>query len=71
MESQPQNPEFRNNPENFHPCHSQCQLSISGPFGSVFYIYFVYIKFITDYNIYKHYIKICQKVSNECHSKFI
>ena len=21
MESQPQNPEFRNNPENFHPCH--------------------------------------------------
>ena len=20
MESQPQNPEFRNNPENFHPC---------------------------------------------------
>ena len=25
MESQPQNPEFRNNPENFHPCkfHNQ------------------------------------------------
>ena len=22
MESQPQNPEFRNNPENFHPCKS-------------------------------------------------
>ena len=22
MESQPQNPEFRNNPENFHPCGS-------------------------------------------------
>ena len=22
MESQPQNPEFRNNPENFHPCLS-------------------------------------------------
>ena len=21
MESQPQNPEFRNNPENFHPAH--------------------------------------------------
>ena len=20
MESKPQNPEFRNNPENFHPC---------------------------------------------------
>ena len=23
MESQPQNPEFRNNPENFHPCVSK------------------------------------------------
>ena len=23
MESQPQNPEFRNNPENFHPCFNQ------------------------------------------------
>ena len=23
MESQPQNPEFRNNPENFHPCGRQ------------------------------------------------
>ena len=22
MESQPQNPEIRNNPENFHPCKS-------------------------------------------------
>ena len=25
MESQPQNPEFRNNPENFHPCHKPDQ----------------------------------------------
>ena len=23
MESQPQNPEYRNNPENFHPCKHQ------------------------------------------------
>ena len=23
MESQPQNPEFRMNPENFHPCHKR------------------------------------------------
>ena len=22
MESQPQHPEFRNNPENFHPCYN-------------------------------------------------
>ena len=28
MESQPQNPEFRNNPEKFHPC-------ISGKFGRI------------------------------------
>ena len=26
MESQPQNPEFRNNPENFHPCISSVNL---------------------------------------------
>ena len=24
VESQPQNPEFRNNPENFHPCSCAC-----------------------------------------------
>ena len=23
MESQPQNPKFRNNPENFHPCNNE------------------------------------------------
>ena len=42
MESQPQNPEFRINPENFHPCncHEQtlvsklCRFSISE--GSIF-----------------------------------
>ena len=32
MESQPQNPEFRNNPENFHPCISQRRVfSRQGP----------------------------------------
>ena len=29
MESQPQNPEFRNNPENFHPWHRH-QISFKG-----------------------------------------
>ena len=30
MESQPQNPEFRNNPENIHPCHwMDCVVSLS------------------------------------------
>ena len=28
MESHPQNPEFRNNPENFHPCYSKFMSSI-------------------------------------------
>ena len=26
MESQPQNPELRNNPENFHPCQSTLKM---------------------------------------------
>ena len=26
MESQPQNPEFRNNPENFHPLNRQTKI---------------------------------------------
>ena len=29
MESQPQNPEFRNNPENFHPCPYKLNVCIS------------------------------------------
>ena len=33
MESQPQNPEFRNNPENFHPC--TCVILLTKP-----YLYF-------------------------------
>ena len=28
MESQPQNPEFRNNPENFHPCLNGLKLAV-------------------------------------------
>ena len=30
MESQPQNPEFRNNPKNFHPCSSSASFSMDG-----------------------------------------
>ena len=36
MESQPQNPEFRNNPGNFHPCISS--FLKQNPFISVLYI---------------------------------
>ena len=28
MESQPRNPEFRNNPENFHPCIQYTQIHV-------------------------------------------
>ena len=27
MKSQPKNPEFRNNPENFHPCEKHTDLT--------------------------------------------
>ena len=33
MESHPQNPEFRNNPENFHPCN--CKISAGSSLSSV------------------------------------
>ena len=31
MESHPQNPEFRNNPENFHPCGYQTERMKQSP----------------------------------------
>ena len=31
MENQPQNPEFRNNPENFHPCDAVIKLPLVAP----------------------------------------
>ena len=39
MESQPQNPEFRNNPKNFHPCRS-------GP--TLFYTLMVFLQLFFD-----------------------
>ena len=36
MESQPQNPEFRNNPENFHPCTSIEKMQRQAPVVVVF-----------------------------------
>ena len=35
MESQPQNPEFRNNPESFHPCFIRLCLGSMGMEGVV------------------------------------
>ena len=37
MESQPHNPEFKNNPENFHPCTMDC-LPVCGG-GQAWYNY--------------------------------
>ena len=36
MESQPQNPEFRNNPKNFNPCIT---ISCADPYDEPLYIY--------------------------------
>ena len=45
MESQPQNPEFRNNPENFHPCDQLSSGTRNDCFGLSLYqshFYFVW-----------------------------
>ena len=42
MESQPHNPEFRNNPENFHPCTFHFKLEI------------VFVKHFSPYNLPIH-----------------
>ena len=42
MESQPQNPEFRNNPENFHPCQSTVNSEV-----------FIFAKFCKNKNLAK------------------
>ena len=39
MESQPQNPEFRNNPENFYPCsHCDAAVILFGILGSYLFL---------------------------------
>ena len=48
MESQPQNPEFRNNPENFHPCVQVCSV---GEF--YFTKYIVYVSYYMGRNMTK------------------
>ena len=37
MESQPQNPEFRINPENFHPCDAQPHYWFSDAVAPIFF----------------------------------
>ena len=39
MESQPQNPEFRNNPENFHPCELLISSQSTGEFSLSLWIH--------------------------------
>ena len=44
MESQPQNPEFRTNPENFHPCTRGDSLILK-------HFYFIYKFFIIRHSL--------------------
>ena len=37
MESQPQNPKFRNNPENFHPCESVHKILVN-PYPTTIFV---------------------------------
>ena len=49
MESQPQNPEFRNNPENFHPCISYISvLILIKLFQAVHTMYIYLIKYVLN-----------------------
>ena len=55
MESQPQNPEFRNNPENFHPCDSLSYPLIinSLQLGNVLSLdFFFKINFVKSFKIF-------------------
>ena len=38
MESQPQNPEFKNNPDNFHPCIIDCAVNVLLKFLPVWHL---------------------------------
>ena len=48
MESQPQNPEFRNNPENFHPCQDTSKL-----------VLWQIVKTQMKCQIGQHFIRVC------------
>ena len=49
MESQPQNPEFRNNPENFHPCiGSDGKLVFEPNWKAGLFICYIYIVLYAD-----------------------
>ena len=52
MESQPQNPEFRTNPENFHPCKFVI-IFVSffiSMFSLLVHLQLIYQTFITDFS---------------------
>ena len=64
MESQPQNPEFRNNPENFHPCGftfvllylSECQ-GMARTVVLVFPVHIYLLLYVTDHDrVYKMFL---------------
>ena len=47
MESQPGNPEYRNNPENFYPCNGTRSLCITHNFTSKKYYHIMQTKMVS------------------------
>ena len=66
MESQPQNPEFRINPENFHPCNLPTQLSTHGQWWSNFATHLLHTEQCLDLRGRR----MRQVVQNWCKLKF-
>ena len=57
MESQPQNPEFRNNPENFHPCWKGLKERLSMTTHSKFFLKDVEKRYLDSYLEQRYEIK--------------
>ena len=61
MESQPQNPEFRINPENFHPCISVTYRSLKT--NSKEYVICLFFIYLYDFSIrWKSYFQRTKRV---------
>ena len=67
MESQPQNPEFKNNPENFHPCIFQMFFGVS--FGnSVVVCYCFKIRYWHCSSL-ECYVKVSRVIIESCYKR--
>ena len=59
MESQPQNPEFMNNPENFHPCVLFCLVEYPSSFITIKNVNTTSLSHIYRLSTAYMYIKLC------------